>query len=57
MNYFAAIRRTHKYFESQANKYHVPVIENIDVTTTLDSIIEDITKTYGRDDDAGEEKS
>jgi len=44
MNYFGAIRRTHKYFESQANKYHVPVIENIDVTTTLDSIIEDITK-------------
>ncbi len=45
MNYFGAIRRTHKYFESQANKYHVPVIENIDVTTTLDSIIEDITKS------------
>ncbi|MCE5213493.1 MAG: 2-phosphoglycerate kinase [Methanobacterium sp.] len=57
MNYFAAIRRTHKYFESQANKFHVPVIENIDVTTTLDSIIEDITKTYGRDDDVGEDKS
>jgi len=45
INYFDAIRRTHKYFESQANKYHVPVIENIDVTTTLDSIIEDITKS------------
>lgn len=45
MNYFGAIRRTHKYFESQANKYHIPVIENIDVTTTLDSIIEDITKS------------
>lgn len=45
MNYFDAIRRTHKYFESQANKYHVPVIENIDVTTTLDSIIEDITRS------------
>jgi len=48
MNYFGAIRRTHKYFESQANKYHVPVIENIDVTTTIDSIIEEITKTYGK---------
>ncbi len=47
MNYFGAIRRTHKYFESQANKYHVPVIENIDITTTLESIIEEITKTYG----------
>lgn len=51
MNYFGAIRRTHKYFESQANKYHVPVIENIDVTTTIDSIIEDITKTYGSEED------
>ncbi len=50
MNYFGAIRMTHKYFESQANKHHIPVIENIDVTTTLDSIIEDITKTYGRDE-------
>jgi len=51
MNYFDAIRRTHKYFESQANKYNVQVIENIDVTTTLDSIIENITKTYGREED------
>ena len=51
MNYFGAIRRTHKYFESQANKYHVPIIENIDVTTTIDSIIEEITKTYGREED------
>lgn len=51
MNYFGAIRRTHKYFESQANKYRVPIIENIDVTTTIDSIIEEITKTYGREED------
>ncbi len=51
MNYFGAIRITHKYFESQANKYHVPVIENIDVTTTIDSIIEEITKTYGSEED------
>ncbi len=50
MNYFGAIRRTHKYFESQANKYHIPVIENIDITTTLESIIEEITKTYGSED-------
>lgn len=50
MNYFGAIRRTHKYFESQANKYHIPVIENIDITTTIESIIEDITKTYGSED-------
>ncbi len=51
MNYFGAIRRTHKYFEFQANKYHVPIIENIDVTTTIDSIIEEITKTYGSEED------
>ncbi|OPX59961.1 MAG: 2-phosphoglycerate kinase [Methanobacterium sp. PtaB.Bin024] len=51
MNYFGAIRRTHKYFENQANKYHVPVIENIDITTTIESIIEEITKTYGSEDD------
>lgn len=57
MNYFGAIRRTHKYFESQANKYHVPVIENIDITTTLESIIEEITKTYGREDNVNETKS
>jgi 2-phosphoglycerate kinase len=57
MNYFGAIRRTHKYFESQANKNHIPVIENIDVTTTIDSIIEDITKTYGSEEDVGKDKS
>lgn len=57
MNYFGAIRRTHKYFESQANKYHVPVIENIDITTTIESIIEEITKTYGSEDNVTETKS
>jgi len=56
MNYFGAIRRTHKYFESQANKYHVPVIENIDITTTIESIIEEITKTYGREENVNENK-
>jgi 2-phosphoglycerate kinase len=45
MEYFDAIRRTHKYFESQANKNHIPVIENIDVTNTIDSIIETLTKS------------
>ncbi len=57
MSSFGAIRRTHKYFESQANKYHVPVIENIDVTTTLDSIIEHITASYGSEENAEEPKS
>ncbi len=57
MNYFGAIRRTHKYFESQANAHHIPVIENIDVITTIDSIIENITKTYGSEEDVGKDKS
>jgi 2-phosphoglycerate kinase len=57
MNYFSAIRRTHKYFESQANKYHIPVIENIDVTTTIDSIIRSLTETYGSEEDVRESKS
>lgn len=57
MDSFGAIRRTHKYFESQANKHHIPVIENIDVTTTIDSIIESITKTYGSEEDVRKIKS
>jgi len=55
MSYFWAIRRTHKYFESQANKNNVPVIENIDVVTTIDSIIKSITKSNGGE--KGVEKS
>ncbi len=51
MDSFDDIRRTHLYFESQANTFHVPVIENIDVTTTIDSIIENITQTYGSEED------
>ncbi len=45
ISYFWAIRRIHKYFEAQARKYNVPVIENIDVVTTIDSIIKSLTKT------------
>lgn len=52
MDSFDDIRRTHLYFESQAHKFQVPVIENIDVTTTIDSIIENITQTYGSEEDA-----
>ena len=44
MSYFWAIRKTHKYFESQARKNQVPVIENIDVITTIDSIMKSLTK-------------
>jgi 2-phosphoglycerate kinase len=57
MNYFGAIRRTHKYFESQANNFHVPVIENIDVTTTIDFIIQNITKNYGSEENVKGPKS
>ncbi|KZX16830.1 2-phosphoglycerate kinase [Methanobrevibacter cuticularis] len=44
---FFAIRKTHKYFESQARKFDVKSIENIDVVTTIDYIIKNITETYG----------
>jgi len=44
---FFAIRKTHKYFESQTSKFDVPAIENIDVVTTIDFIIKHITETYG----------
>ncbi|MGC9516581.1 MAG: 2-phosphoglycerate kinase [Methanomicrobiales archaeon] len=44
MSYFWAIRKTHKYFQSQARKNQVPVIENIDVVTTIDSIMKSLTK-------------
>ena len=44
---FFAIRKTQKYFESQAIRHDVPLIENIDVVTTIDTIIKDITETYG----------
>ncbi|MDI6723662.1 MAG: 2-phosphoglycerate kinase [Methanobacterium sp.] len=57
MNYFGAIRKTHKYFEIQAKKFDIPVIENIDVTTTIDCIIETLTKTYGSEEDVRETES
>jgi 2-phosphoglycerate kinase len=44
---FFAIRKTHNFFESQAKKFDVPVIENIDVVTTIDSIMKDISESYG----------
>jgi len=57
MNYFGAIRRTHKYFKSQAKKYDIPTIENIDVATTIDCIIGNLTKTYGSEEDVREAQS
>jgi 2-phosphoglycerate kinase len=57
MNYFGAIRKTHKYFVSQAQKYDVQIIENIDVTNTIDCIIENLTKTYGSEENVREAES
>ncbi|MCL2687166.1 MAG: 2-phosphoglycerate kinase [Methanobrevibacter sp.] len=53
---FFAIRKTHTYFESQARKFNIPAIENIDVLTTIDFIIKDITKNYGGIIDVEEDK-
>lgn len=44
---FQAIRKIQKYIVSQSKTYDVPVVENIDVITTIDYIIKNITKTYG----------
>jgi 2-phosphoglycerate kinase len=44
---FFAIRKILEYFESQANNYSIPIIENIDVVTTIDTIIKNITEKYG----------
>jgi 2-phosphoglycerate kinase len=54
---FFAIRKTQKYFESQATRFDVPVIENIDVITTIDTIIKSITGTYGGIANVEKEKS
>ena len=54
---FFAIRKTHKYFKSQARKFDVPDIENIDVVTTIDYIIKHITETYGEINNVEEYKS
>ena len=54
---FFAIRKTQKYFESQSMRFDVPVIENIDVVTTIDTIIKNITETYGGIANVGKEKS
>jgi 2-phosphoglycerate kinase len=43
---FHAIRKTHNFVQSQAQKFNIPVIENIDVITTIDSIMKDISQKY-----------
>lgn len=39
---FTSIRKTHDYIVNVADKNDIPVIENIDVTTTIDEMIEHI---------------
>ncbi|GAA5819261.1 MAG: 2-phosphoglycerate kinase [Methanobrevibacter sp. CfCl-M3] len=43
---FHAIRKTHKFIETQAKKFGIQVIENIDVVTTIDAIMKDISENY-----------
>ncbi len=57
ISYFWAIRRIHRYIENQARKHKVPVIENIDVVTTIDSIIKSLTKTTVKGGEKGAEKT
>ena len=54
---FFAIRKIHNYFESQAKNFNIPAIENIDVLTTIDSVIKCITENYGGIPDAKEDES
>lgn len=42
LKHFNPIRKTHDYIASEAKIHHVPTVENIDVTTTIDSMIEHI---------------
>lgn len=41
---FTSIRKTHDYIVGVADKNDIPVIENIDITTTVDEMIEHIIK-------------
>ena len=54
---FFAIRKTQKYFETQAIRFNVPIIENIDVVTTIDIIIKNIAETYGGIANVGRKES
>ena len=47
MDNFEAIRKTNAYLEDQARKEGTPIIDNIDVITTVVFIIETLTETYG----------
>ncbi|MBQ6219338.1 MAG: 2-phosphoglycerate kinase [Methanosphaera sp.] len=42
LKHFSSIRKTHDYIVDVADKQDTPVIDNIDVTTTIDAMIEHI---------------
>ena len=44
------IAKLHPSVRNEVTKIESRMIENIDITTTIESIIEDITKTYGSED-------
>lgn len=46
---FSAIRKTHDYIVGEAHKHNTPVIENIEVTTTIDTMIDEIIKEKQRE--------
>lgn len=48
LKHFTGIRRTHDYIVGEAHIHNVPVIENIDVTRTIDSMIEEILNERNR---------
>ncbi|MCD7781497.1 MAG: 2-phosphoglycerate kinase [Methanosphaera sp.] len=48
LEHFRDIRKTHDYIIDQADKYDVPVIENIDVTNTVDTMVDQIIEEQKR---------
>lgn len=44
---FDSIRKIQNYIVMQSQKYNIPVIENINVSTTVDYMIKTITQVYG----------
>lgn len=42
LKHFVPIRKTHDYIASEARIHHVPLVDNIDVTTTIDLMVEHI---------------
>lgn len=56
LKHFTAIRKTHDYVVGEAHKHDVPVIENIDVTTTIDTMVEHIIDEKQKEELSKQEK-